>query len=98
MTNYYKPITWSKKHRDLDWINTVTAIHDLQCACDQPLEHTIIQITKQEPNLRFSKEDKELIKKCLTGGDQPTTDAVDDFGDGELERLFAEDVGEDVAG
>lgn len=99
MTNYYKPITWSKKHRDLDWVNAITSIHDLQCSCDTPLEHTINTIVKQEPNLRFTKEDKQLLQKCLTSGDQDTTtDAVDGFGDGELEKLFAEDVGEDLEG
>ncbi|AUD10247.1 hypothetical protein QKL33_gp1 [Torque teno mini virus SHA] len=99
MTNYYKQPTWSEKHKHLDWINTICAVHDLRCACDQPLHHTIIGIIKQEPTIKFNKEDTKIIQPCLTGGDQDTGDVVDGFGDDELERLFAEDTttGEDDA-
>lgn len=94
MTNYYKPITLSTKHKNLNWVNSICAIHDLQCQCDNPLGHTIIQILKQEPELKFTQEDKNLIQKCLTTGDHG--DALDGFGDGELEALFAQD-GDDAA-
>ncbi len=99
MTNYYKQPTWSDKHKHLDWINTICAVHDLRCACNEPLKHTITGIIRQEPSLKFNKEDSDLIKKCLTTGDPGTEDVVDGFGDGELEKLFEGDFGEeDITG
>lgn len=95
MTNYYKPITWSTKHRDLDWINCMVSVHDLRCSCDDPLKHIIIGIIEKEPSIKFNKEDSTKLLKCLTTGDPGTGDVVDDFGDGELEKLFEGDLEED---
>lgn len=96
MTNYYKPLTIGRRHRDLNWINSLVTVHDLQCQCDQPLNHTVIAIFNQEPNLKFNKEDSTLIQKCLTTGDHTGGDVVEEFGGDELETLFADDVfGED---
>lgn len=95
MTNYYKCPPYSQRHKDLNWINSLTAIHDLHCGCNYPLQHTITGIIKQEPTLKFNKEDSDLIKKCLTTGDPGTEDVVDGFGDGELEKLFEGDFGEE---
>ena len=98
MSDYYKPITLSKKHRDLNWINGLVHLHDLQCMCDHPLPHTIDTILTKEPNLPLLNSTKEKIKQCLTTGDAPTTqDVVEDFGDDELEKLFAgDDIDEDA--
>lgn len=99
MSKFYKPITLSAKHKQLNWINGLVSIHDLQCQCDHPLQHTIIGIIDQEPSLKFDEEDSKKIQKCLTSGDPGTEDVVDAFGDGELEALFAEDdTGEDDTG
>ncbi len=45
-----------------------------------------------------TKFNKRKIKQCLTTGDAPTTqDVVEDFGDDELEKLFAgDDIDEDA--
>lgn len=91
MSDYYKPLTIGQRHKNLNWTNCICALHDLQCQCDNPLEHTIENIVKQEPNLKFNKELSVKIQKCLTTGDDGPVDAVDGFGDGELEQLFAED-------
>ena len=96
MTNYYKQIQWSQKHKDLNFVNSICSNHDLWCCCNDPLKHTIITILKQEPTIKFDKEDSKIIQKCLTttedGGDG---DVLDGFGDGELEKLFGEDIGEE---
>lgn len=91
MSKYYKPITLSTKHRNLNWINGLVAFHDLQCQCNHPLQHTIIGIIDQEPTLKFDQEDSKKIQKCLTTGEE-TADALDAIGEGDLDGLFAEDV------
>lgn len=81
----YVPLKISLKNKRRDWINTIVQIHNLQCGCEKPLDHTIKEILQQEPSL-----------KCLTTGeDQITTDA-DGFGEGDLDRLFEEDFTEDA--
>lgn len=67
----------------------MVSIHDLWCYCDNPLKHIILGILEQEPTLNFDQEDSKKIQKCLTTGGGE--DVLDDFGDGELEKLFAED-------
>lgn len=94
MTNYYKQPTWSLKHKELNLVNASVGLHDLHCMCNEPLKHLITTIIRQEPTLKFDKEESTLIQKCLTTGD-PGVDIVDDFGDGELERLFEKDFGEE---
>ncbi len=96
MSRYYKPVTFTAKHRKLDWINAITALHDIYCACNDPLKHTITGIIEQEPSLQFDKEDSTKIQKCLTTGDgDHGEDVVEGFGDGELEKLFEGDFGEE---
>ena len=95
MTNYYKPLPYSTKHKNLQWINCICGVHDLHCSCDDPLKHTILGIIDQEPSLKFNKEDTKKIQKCLTTGEDHGEDVVEEFGDGELEKLFEEDIGEE---
>lgn len=84
----------------LQQINTYVATHDLNCGCDNPLKHIILQIAEQEPGLQFDKEEQNQIKKWLTTGEHGENpggkDDDDGFGEGELERLFAEDDTEDT--
>lgn len=94
MSDYYKPIQWSRKHCNLNWINSITAIHDLQCSCNNPLEHTITAIINQEPTIKFTPEDSKNIQKCLTTGNPDTGDALENIGEGDLEAFFAADFGE----
>lgn len=92
---YYKNPPYSTKHKGLNFINSICSNHDLHCGCDKPLQHAIIGIIEQEPNLQFNKEESDIIRKCLTSGDHTGEDVVDTFGDGELEKLFEGDFGEE---
>ncbi len=94
MSKYYQTVPFTYKHKCRDWINTHVSVHDIYCSCDKPLEHIVLGIFEQEPNLRFDTDDSNKIKKCLTTGENGDGDALDGFGDGELEKLFAEDIGE----
>lgn len=90
MSKYYKKPSYTSRHQQLQWINTMVSVHDLHCYCDKPLNHIIIGIIDQEPTIQFDKEDSKKIEKCLTTTDGE--DVLDDFGDGELEKLFADDI------
>lgn len=95
MSKYYKPLTISNKHKELQWINLMVAAHDQYCQCNECLKHIITSIIEREPNLKFDKEDSEKIKKCLTTGDHGDDHGEDDgdvLGDGDLEKLFEQDV------
>ncbi len=78
-------------------------MHDFFCDCPTPLQHAVILIFQQEPDLDFKPNERDLIKKCLG---EPTTAATatgpeEDYGieEGTLEDLFKEDFGdEDTAG
>lgn len=91
MSKFYKPVTTSLKHRNLQWINGTVHLHDMHCHCNEPLKHLIFGILEQEPHLQFNKEESQQLQKCLTTGDH-TEDAGDVIGEGELDRLFEEDV------
>lgn len=98
--SYQQPCKYSKNQLNLQQVNTYVQIHDLNCGCETPLQHIIFQILQQEPSLKEDKNFKENLEKCLstgTGGTDPTGD-IDDIGDGDLERLFAENFGEEDAG
>lgn len=94
--SYQKPCKYSKKQLDLQQVNTHVHIHDLNCGCDTPLQHIIIQILQQEPDLKKDEKFKQQLQQCLTTGEDGTTPTggIDDFGEGELERLFAENIGD----
>lgn len=95
MSTYYKQPTWNSRHKNLNWVNSIVSIHDLHCACNDPLKHTILGILNQEPSLKFNKEDSKEIQKCLTTGEDAGENVPDGFGEGDLESLFAEDFGEE---
>ncbi len=93
----YVPVKHNTKEQQINWINTLVHVHDLQCYCNKPLEHTIDTIFKQEKNLRLENSTKQNIQKCLTIDTVTIKEEDDQFGDGELEALFAEDGGEENA-
>ena len=43
----------SIRQRNLQWMNMLAHIHDTNCDCYNPLEHTIILILEQEKELKF---------------------------------------------
>lgn len=86
----YVPVKNSIKNRNLDWINCIVQVHNLQCSCETPLEHTVEEILHQEPNLDYKKP-----TKCPTGTVDQLTTEEDVFGEGSLEALFAENFGEE---
>lgn len=88
----YVPSKYNSKTAQLQWINTIVNVHDLHCGCNDPLEHTIIGITTQEKNLRFSDTEKKNLKKCLFG--EEDTHEEDVIGEDDLAALFSEDIGE----
>ncbi len=79
-------------------MNNLVHTHDIMCDCPHPLEHTAILIFEQEPELKFTTPEQDIIKKCLTTntGDIVADDHDNDaFGEGDLEDLFKEDFGEE---
>lgn len=86
------PPKYTKKEQQLQWINGLVHYHDIYCGCDGPLEHTIIGITKQEKNLRFTDEEKKYLKKCIFTEDGQEEDVI---GEEDLDALFAIDTGEE---
>lgn len=93
----FENTNFTPRQLQLQWVNNIVQTHDLICNCNKPLEHAIYCIFKQEPDLRINKETKELIEKCLTTQDGGRdVDIVDEFGEEELNALFAEDTGDDT--
>lgn len=90
---------YNKNELRLQLVNGFVHMHDLICKCSRPLEHCLISIIEQEEHLRFNKQEKEKIQKCLGTTEDPTAGAADDFIDaGDLDTLFAEDFGEEDTG
>lgn len=84
----YVPQSTSLKNLRRDWINNLVQTHNLICECLTPLEHTIEEIFQQEPDIK-----KLYTQKC-PGSTTTGTEDVAELGDGDLDRLFAEDFGE----
>lgn len=99
MSTRYIPPKSTIRQKKLQWMNLLCHIHDMQCDCPAPLEHTICLIAEQEPQLKFKTPEIDLLKKCLT---TPATDGKDGdqdgFGEGDLEDLFKEDFGDENTG
>lgn len=93
--NFQQP-KWTPKEQKTNWLNLLTHVHDLQCHCDKPLEHTAWNIFEQEKHLRFDKNQKEYLQKCLTtDSEEDGADALDGIGEDALTALFAEDMPDD---
>lgn len=82
----YIPPNFTKRQKDLQHVNCYVHIHDLNCHCKQPLQHIIEQIIHQEPTIK-----KWLATTLEEDGTRTGDNVIDDFGPGELERLFAEE-------
>lgn len=91
------PPKWTPKQQKDNWINLLVHVHDLQCHCNNPLEHTLHIIFEKEKNLRLEESTKNLIKPWLTttaaGEDAHGDDILED---GDLAALFDEDFTEDA--
>lgn len=86
----YVPLKLSARNKRIDWINCIVQVHNLQCGCSQPLEHTLEEIYTQEPTLQI-----KVPPPCPGSTGDPGTAADADFGE-ELEKLFEGDFGEPV--
>lgn len=84
----YIPPKYSTKQLNLQVVNCYVGIHDLTCHCKHPLRHIIKQIEDQEPSLKCR------VTTTEKDGDHAGEGDIDQFGPGELERLFAEDAEE----
>lgn len=90
MSDFVDP-KYTPKQLQLQMVNAYVHIHDLHCHCKSPLRHIIQQIENQEPSIKKWRD-----TTTADDGDQHGGDVIDQFGPGELERIFAED--EDTAG
>ena len=97
MSDLYKHTYYGKNAVQKQFLNTICGNHDLICCCDEPLKHTALLIFEKAKPTNFTEQQKKLIKKCLGeedgDGALATTDTAFDTGD--LEKLFADDTGED---
>lgn len=87
------PPKYNSKEKQLQFVNALVHIHDFSCGCDGPLEHIVTSIFKQEKNLKFTTEEKQLIQKCLSGTVEAGGSVLDEFGDDELAALFTQEDG-----
>ncbi len=101
MSTRYIPPKTTLRQKKLQWINSICHLHDTNCDCPNPLEHTVGLLFEQEPELKFLPPERDLIKKCLTTTVTDTKEEdgdPDDIGEGDLDALFKEDFGEDATG
>lgn len=91
MSKYQQPCKYNGNSLNNQIINCHIAIHDLNCGCDTPIEHIFNQLLEKEPSLI----NKIKCPTTTTTG-ETTGDDDDVIGEGDLERFFAEDFGEDV--
>lgn len=98
MSTRIVPAKSTLRQNNLKCMNMMVHAHDMICDCPTPLQHIVILIFQQEPDLDFKPIEKDLIKKCLTGEhtDRTATDNADDgVEEGLLDALFKEDFGEE---
>lgn len=90
------PPKYNSKQLQLQFVNCLVSTHDIKCSCNGPLEHIVLDIFKQERNLRFNSQEKQFIQTCLTTTeDVPGGNIIDELGEDELERLFENDGDQD---
>ncbi len=83
----YKPANSSQKAQEKNYLNLIFSSHDFFCYCNTPGKHILHLI-------------KPIAEEEPCHGDTPTTkeDGDPDIDDGDLERLFAEDVDDPTTG
>lgn len=104
--SFWKPTPYDHRQRENNWLNGIVHLHDNFCGCDQPFHHLVWKLAENNSTTTLSKHHFDLLQKCLpstttdgTTGEGPST--ADDAGeeepldDGDLERLFDEDFGEE---
>ncbi|BAA93608.1 hypothetical protein TTMV3_gp1 [Torque teno mini virus 3] len=104
---FWKPTPYGHRQKENNWINEIIHFHDNFCGCDEPIKHLIWKLAHNAPQLNIEKEDLQKLQKCLpttttdgtTGEDQHTDAAdgdADNIDEGDLDRLFEEDFGDDT--
>ncbi len=98
MSEFYKHTYLTKNAQQKQLLNTLVGNHDLICCCDEPLKHIFVLIAEKAKPTNFTEQQKKLIKQCLgeedTAGDQEDHTGFD-IDSGDLEKLFADDDGEE---
>lgn len=90
MSDFVDP-KYTPRQLQLQMVNAYVHIHDLHCRCKSPLKHIIQQIENQEPSIKKWRD-----STIAAAGPQHGDDVIENFGPGELERIFAEE--EDTEG
>ncbi len=85
MSTYLKPTLYNGRGLENQLKNLGFQAHDLICGCENPAKHLEAIFSTKQCHLSTVTEDR---------GD-PVTDAVDLLENGDLERIFQEDVFED---
>lgn len=96
MSKLLKPTSNTERNKILQNINCFVSIHDITCCCEEPLKCIVKQIYKQEPNLKFNKQDLQQWFTTTETGEGHGGD-VDDIAGEEIDALFA-GIEEDTAG
>lgn len=95
MSSLWKKPPFTPRQHDTHWMNLIFSTHDLYCGCKDPILHLMYTINRDN-NAPKPIEDLQNIKCLLTGITGEETGDIEDtgFGPGDLERLFAEDEGQ----
>lgn len=82
--------------QQIKFTNCTVGLHDCLCDCDKPALHSATILLKQlAPELL--QEEKDHLKRCLGTTTGPVEEECGVTGE-DLEKLFAEDTGEDLDG
>ncbi|BAB19325.1 unnamed protein product [Torque teno mini virus 4] len=90
MSGNFKPTFYTPKSKGKALLNSVAHSHDLLCHCDHPLKHLCEIIFENEPELKL-----QLCHTTTAETGDSHTAGDDGFGEGDLDRLFAEDFTEE---
>lgn len=74
-------------------VNSFVSTHDLKCECDKPALHCAEILIKQLKD-ELTTDEKDHLKSCLGTATDHTEDNGGVTGE-DLEKLFAEDGGDD---
>ena len=102
-----KPTPYGHRQRENNWLNGIVHLHDNFCGCEEPFKHLVWKIAENCKDLNINKQELEILQQChpttstdgTTGDDHHTEEdagAADNFDEGDLDRLFEEDFGDDT--